>query len=43
MKDEVMGNMKELGGKFLGYFGMDINKFKMNQNPDGTYNIGYEN
>ena len=32
MKDEVVGNLKEMGGKFLNYFGMDINKFKMNQN-----------
>ena len=32
-----------MGGKFLNYFGMDIDKFKMNENADGTYNIGYEN
>ena len=43
MKDEVVDNMKKLGGSVLGYFGMDINKFKMNQNADGTCNISYDN
>ena len=42
MKEEVMGNMKTLGNKALGYFGMSIDNFKMQQNPDGTYNINYQ-
>ena len=29
MKDEVIGNMKSLGNKALGYFGMSIDNFKM--------------
>jgi tetratricopeptide (TPR) repeat protein len=41
MKDEVIGNMKNLGNKALGYFGMSMDNFKMQQNPDGTYNINY--
>ena len=43
MKTEVLGNLKSLGNMFLGKFGMSLDNFKMNQNPDGTYNIGYEN
>ena len=43
MKTEVMGNLKNLGNMFLGKFGMSLDNFKLNQNPDGTYNIGYEN
>ena len=41
MKDEVVGNLKKLGNSVLGYFGMSIDNFKMQQNPDGTYNINY--
>jgi len=41
MKDEVMGNMKKLGNGVLGYFGMSMDNFKMQQNQDGTYNINY--
>lgn len=43
MKNEVVGNLKNLGNMFLGKFGMSLDNFKLNQNPDGTYNIGYEN
>ena len=42
MKEEVMGNLKGLGNKALGYFGMSMDNFKMQQNPDGTYNINYQ-
>ena len=42
MKDEVMGGMKNLGNMFLGNFGMSIDNFKTVQNPDGTYNIQYQ-
>jgi hypothetical protein len=41
MKTEVLGNLKNLGNMFLGKFGMSLDNFKMQQNPDGTYNIGY--
>jgi len=43
MKDEVVGNLKTLGNSMLGYFGMSLDNFKMQQNPDGTYNINYGN
>ena len=34
MKDEVMGNLKNLGNSMLGYFGMKVDDFKMEQNED---------
>ena len=43
MKNEVMGNLKGLGNMILGKFGMSVDNFKLNQNPDGTYNIQYGN
>ena len=42
MKDEVMDGMKNLGNMFLGNFGMSMDNFKTNQNPDGTYNIQFQ-
>lgn len=39
MKDEVMGNLKTMGNSILGKFGMSLDQFKFNQNPDGTYNL----
>lgn len=43
MKDEVVTNLKKVGNSVLGYFGMSIDNFKAQQNPDGTYNINYVN
>lgn len=43
MKDQVLGQLKTLGNSILGKFGMNLNNFKLNQNPDGSYNIGYQN
>jgi hypothetical protein len=28
---------------FLSPFGIDLNKFQMNQNPDGSYGVQYQN
>ena len=42
MKEEVVGNLKTLGNSVLGYFGMSVDNFKMQQNADGTYNINYQ-
>ena len=43
MKNEVMGNLKSFGNTILGKFGMSLDNFKLNQNPDGTYNVNYQN
>ncbi len=43
MKNEVLGNLKNLGNMFLGKFGISLDNFKLNQNPDGTYNVNYQN
>jgi hypothetical protein len=43
MKNEVLGNLKNLGNMFLGKFGINLDNFKMNQNPDGTYSVNYQN
>ena len=43
MKDEVLTNLKTMGNSLLGKFGMNLDSFKMNQNPDGTYGISYQN
>jgi hypothetical protein len=41
MKDEVFSGLKSLGNMVLGNFGMSIDNFKVNKNPDGTCNISY--
>jgi hypothetical protein len=43
MKTEVLGNLKNLGNSLLGKFGISLDNFKLNQNPDGTYNVQYQN
>jgi len=41
MKDEVFTGLKSLGNMVLGNFGMSMDNFKLQQNPDGTCNISY--
>ena len=40
MKEEAMGKLKDLGNSILGNFGMSLDQFKFNQNPDGTWSMG---
>jgi tetratricopeptide (TPR) repeat protein len=42
MKTEALSQLKELGNKFLGLFGMSTDNFQMQQNPDGGYNIQFK-
>ncbi len=40
MKEEAIGKLKDLGNNILGNFGMSLDQFKFNQNPDGTWSMG---
>ena len=40
-KDEVMGQLKDMGNKLLGNFGISLDNFKLNQNTDGSYGVTY--
>ena len=40
MKDEALGKLKELGNSILGNFGMSLDNFKMQQDPNsGSWSI----
>ncbi len=43
MKTEVLGGLKNLGNMFLSPFGINLDNFKMSQNPDGSYGVQYQN
>lgn len=43
MKDEMLGKLKDIGNTILGKFGMSLDNFKLNKDPNsGGYNISFQ-
>lgn len=42
-KDEVLSGLKTIGNNILGYFGMSLDNFKLEQGNGGGYNVSYKN
>ena len=42
LKEQMMGQLKELGNSLLGKFGMSLDNFKAEKDPStGSYNISF--
>ena len=41
-KTEVIDGLKNIGNSVLGYFGMSLDNFKLEQGPGGGYNISFK-
>ena len=43
LKEQMMGQLKELGNSLLGKFGMSLDNFKAEKDPNtGSYNISFQ-
>ena len=43
LKEQMMGQLKELGNSLLGKFGMSLDNFKAEKDPaTGSYNISFQ-
>lgn len=44
LREEAMGKLRDLGNSLLGNFGMSLDNFKVQQDPDtGSYSISMNN
>ena len=41
-KEEVIDGLKNIGNSVLGYFGMSLDNFKLEQGANGGYNISFK-
>ena len=41
-KAEVMDGLKTIGNSVLGYFGLSLNNFKLEQGAGGGYNVSFK-
>ncbi len=42
-KKEVLDGLKTIGNNVLGFFGLSLDNFKLNQTENGGYNVSYKN
>ena len=42
MKEEALSGLKSIGNSLLGFFGMSLDNFKMEQRENGGYSVSFK-